>query len=98
MDRRCDRCGRDLPPGEPAWILRLEAYADFDGTLRDLDEEVLEAGLRALLEELEDAAEGEGTAILEDEVYLKRIYRVCRACRERWVANPLNLPLPERWE
>ena len=47
MDRRCDRCRRDLPPGEPAWILRLEAYADFDGTLRDLDEEVLEALVHA---------------------------------------------------
>jgi len=98
MDRRCDRCRRDLPPGEPAWILRLEAYADFNGMLRDLDEEVLEAELRARLEELEQAAAGEQAAILEDEVYQRRFYRLCRACRERWGANPLNLPLPERWQ
>ena len=99
MDRRCDRCGRDLPLGEPAWILRLEAYADFDGVLRDLDEAALEAELHALLTELVEAAEGEeGTAILDEEVYLRRLYRLCRACRERWVANPLNLPLPERWD
>lgn len=98
MDRRCDRCQRDLPPGDPAWILRLEAYADFDGILRDLDEEILEAELRALLEKVEQTPDGEATTILEDEVYLKRLYRLCGACRERWVANPLNLPLPERWE
>ncbi|MBI3002486.1 MAG: hypothetical protein HYY54_02455 [candidate division NC10 bacterium] len=68
MERRCDRCGRDLPPGEPAWVLRLEAYADFDGTLRDLDEEHLEAELQAFLEELEEAAAGVGTTYVEEEV------------------------------
>ncbi|HEU5393468.1 MAG TPA: hypothetical protein VFV36_01570 [Candidatus Methylomirabilis sp.] len=98
MDRRCDRCGRDLLPGDPAWILRLEAYADFDGTLWDLDEEMLEAELQGLLAELEEAAAGETAATLEEEVYLKRLYRLCRACRDRWTANPLNAPLPGRWE
>lgn len=91
MEKRCEKCGRDLPLGGLRYVVKIEAYADFDGYLGEEDAEEVEARMRELVERLSERDPGE----LEREVYEKQIYLLCKDCRDHYLANPLNLPLPD---
>lgn len=87
VDTFCIRCGRNLPPGSLKYIVDLQVYADFDGYL---SEEEAEVGirLRRILEEVEQKDQED----LEQEVYLRQVYLICKDCRDRFLSNPLNIP------
>jgi len=81
-----------MEDGHLAYKVRIDVYADFDGVLappaagRKLDEE-----LRELLTGMAD----QDPAALMREVYHSERHLLCPECRDRYLANPLNLPLRE---
>lgn len=87
MDQFCIRCGKNLIPGSVKYIVDLQVYADFDGYLSAEEGEV-QARIKRLLEEIELKDEAD----LEEEVYLRQIYLICKDCRDRFLSNPLNIP------
>ncbi len=82
-----------MPDGAPAYELRLEVVADFDGVLPAPEEVGDLEGRRAAL--LAALAAADADALL-DEIYHREQHLLCPACRDRFLANPLNLPLPQR--
>jgi len=93
MGKICERCGRKMPDGSLAYEVRIQVAADFDGVLPDEAEaEELEARMAALVEELN----GRDPEQLMRDVYHVERHLLCPACRERYLANPLGVPLPEK--
>jgi hypothetical protein len=92
MSKMCERCGREMPDGSLAYEVRIDVYADFDGVLvppepgRAADEELRELVARM--------ADRNPDALMRD-VYHRERHLLCRECRDRYLANPLNLPLPD---
>jgi len=80
-----------MPDGGLAYEVRIQVYADFDGTLPETDTATdLEARRRDLAARLA----GEDPESLMRDVYHAERHLLCRGCRDRYLANPLNLPLP----
>lgn len=92
MSKLCERCGREMPDGSLAYEVRIDVRADFDGVLvapetgRRTEEELRELVARM--------ADQDSEALMRD-VHHRVRYLLCRACRDRYLANPLNLPLPD---
>lgn len=88
----CERCGRAMSDGGLAYEVRIEVRADFDGVLPS-PEEVgdIPGRQRRLLDLL---ARTDPEAAMEDVCHEER-HLLCPTCRERFLANPLNRPLPE---
>lgn len=92
MSKWCERCGREMSDGSLAYEVRIDVYADFDGVLvppeagGTADEE-----LRALAARMAD----QDPDVLMRDVYHSERHLLCRECRDRYLANPLNLPLPD---
>jgi len=87
LDTFCIRCGKNLPPGSLKYIVDLQVYADFDGYLAEEEGDV-RSRIKRLVEEIEQKDEAD----LEEEVYLRQIYLICKDCRDRFLSNPLNIP------
>jgi hypothetical protein len=81
-----------MADGELAYDVRIAVSADFDGVLSVPDGVDDPGRRRAFLESL--AQTDPGAAM--DEVFHEEHHLLCAPCRERFLANPLNLPLPER--
>ncbi len=92
MSKTCEKCGKVLADGSLAYTVRIQVCADFDGVLPELEsrEDPAEA-LRALAMRLSHADPAE----LMRDVYHSERHLLCPACRDHYLANPLNLPLPE---
>ncbi len=87
----CARCGAALPLGGSKYLVRIEVLADWDGHLTMIEGgEARERAMREALAALEDRDEAE----LLREVYHRELHLLCKRCRDRFLANPLNLPLP----
>ena len=92
MSKVCERCGREMEDGSLAYEVRIDVYADFDGVLvppqagRKPEEE-----LRELVARMAD----QDPATLMRDVYHSERHLLCPECRDRYLANPLSLPLPE---
>ncbi len=90
--KRCERCGRQMRAGSLAYELRIQVCADFDGVLpeaatcRDAQEQ-----MRALVAEM---ARREPEELLREVTHSER-HLLCPVCRDRYLANPLNLPLED---
>jgi hypothetical protein len=92
MGKLCERCGREMPDGGLAYEVRIDVYADFDGVLAPPGEgRTTEEELRELVARMADQ---DPDALMRD-VYHSERHLLCRECRDRYLANPLNLPLPE---
>ncbi|MBI5167542.1 MAG: hypothetical protein HY998_07365 [candidate division NC10 bacterium] len=89
----CAKCGKELPLGGLKYLVKIEVYADFDGYIA---EEPLEDAELKMRELLEDMAEIDPEK-LERDVYWKELHLLCKDCRDRFLANPLGIPLPEAW-
>ncbi len=88
----CARCGAAMRPGSLKYLVRIEVLADWDGHLAMIeDEEALDRAMRDALVAMAERDEDE----LLREVYQREVYLLCKGCRDRYLANPLNLPLPE---
>ena len=90
QDPGCSRCGVRFAPGALRYLIRIEAVADFDGVIAVDD---LEATAEAIREVIASAAE-RSAEDLEFEVYAHESHFLCKACRDRFMANPLHLPFP----
>ncbi len=81
-----------MADGSLAYEVRIQVAADFDGVLPE-PETVKDASerLRSLVGSLANA----DPADLRRDVYHTERHLLCPTCREHYLANPLNLPLPE---
>lgn len=78
----CDICGKRFKKGGTRYRVNLEIISDFDGYIEDVSkkpEDHLEKKIGEVLEETEHMSEQE----LEEEIYLKRNWRVCVNCRAK---------------
>jgi hypothetical protein len=92
MSKTCEKCGKEMPDGGLAYEVKIQIYADFDGVLPEVQTaDELEARLRELVAAMEDA---DPDALMRD-VFHEERHLLCPGCRDRYLANPLNLPLPD---
>ena len=84
MERRCDKCGEVLAPGDLAYRLEIQCLSDFDGVIVDSTED-----LKTLLK----AAEETPQELLEEEIHREFHFLLCPTCKDHFCANPLNKPL-----
>jgi len=90
--KTCEKCGKEMPDGSLAYEVRIQVVADFDGTLPEAGTaEQVEGRMRETVADMEQADPEE----LMRGVYHQERHLLCPACRERYLANPLNLPLRE---
>ncbi len=89
--KTCDRCRRQMADGSLAFEVRIQVRADFDGVLQPVEPEAL-PGLQAQVLAAMDAAD---PADLMHDVHHEERHLLCPRCRERFLANPLNQPLPD---
>lgn len=88
----CARCGAAMPPGALKYLVRIEVLADWDGHLTMIaDEEERGRAIRDALTAMADRDEAD----LLREVYHRELHVLSKGCRDRYLVNPLNLPLPE---
>ncbi len=81
-----------MPDGSLAYEVKIQVYADFDGTLPEAGTaEQVEGQMRETVVKMEQA---DPDALMRG-VHHQERHLLCPACRERYLANPLNLPLPE---
>jgi hypothetical protein len=92
MGKVCERCGHWMEDGSLAYDVRIQVSADFDGVLVPPEPGTRsDAGLRELVASLSERDSDE----LLREVYHSERHLLCPGCRDRYLANPLNLPLPD---
>jgi len=92
MSKSCEKCGKEMADGSLAYEVKIQVYADFDGVLPHIETaEEMEARLRELVAAMDEANPDE----LMRDVFHEELHLLCPKCRERYLANPLNLPLPE---
>lgn len=87
--RRCNKCQRPLPPGSSFYQLKVMLQQGFDGVIK------LTNGmdLANLLKKIDDQTAGVPEQLLEGEVHREFLFWLCPRCKEKYCANPLNLPL-----
>jgi protein-arginine kinase activator protein McsA len=81
---RCHICGKRFKKGATRYRINLEIVSDFDGYIEDVSKKPeghLEEKIGEILKETGEMSEQE----LEEEIYLKRNWRVCVNCRERFL-------------
>lgn len=92
VSKTCEKCGKEMPDGSLAYEVKIQVYADFDGVVpRAETADELESRLCELVAVMDEMDPDE----LMRDVYHDERHLLCRACRDRYLANPLNLPLPE---
>ncbi len=90
--KRCEKCGQQMPAGSLAYEVRIEVWADFDGVLPEAETyQDARAQMQALVTEMSARDPDE----LMCEVYHRERHLLCPGCRNRFLANPLSLPLRE---
>lgn len=86
----CSRCQKIINPGDLFYRLIIKIFADFDGIINikdgDIDIQKEIEKIRAVPEEL-----------LEEEVFKEFNFVLCPRCKEIYCANPLYLPLGEKY-
>jgi hypothetical protein len=93
VSKTCEKCGKEMPDGSLAYEVRIQVVADFDGVLPEAGTvEQVESRMHETVAEMERA---DPEALMRGVCHEER-HLLCPACRERYLANPLNLPLPEQ--
>ena len=87
--QRCAKCGRTVPDGGLFYDLRITLDQGFDGVIA---EDQIE-DLPSLMLRLDEQTRGVPERLLEEDVHKVMRYRLCPRCREKYAANPLDLPL-----
>lgn len=90
MSKVCERCGRTMQDGSLAYEVKIDVYADFDGVLAPP-----EAGTKPdeELRDLMTSIADQDPAKLMRDVHHSERHLLCPDCRDRYLANPLNVPL-----
>ncbi len=79
---RCDICGKRFKKDGTRYRVNLEVISDFDGYIEDVSkkpEDHLKKKIGEILRETEEMSEQE----LEEEIYLRRKWRLCVNCRAK---------------
>jgi hypothetical protein len=84
VERRCDKCGKGLLPGDLSYRLEIQCLSDFDGVITEPEEDV-----DTLLKSARETPE----ELLEEEVHREFHFQLCPTCKDHFCANPLNKPL-----
>jgi len=92
VGKTCEKCGKEMPGGSLAYEVKILVYADFDGLLPD---EGAAPEREARMRELVARMEQSDPETLMRDVFHEERHLLCPRCRERYLANPLNLPLPD---
>jgi hypothetical protein len=79
-ERKCMRCGVQLPYGSLVYIVQVRVFADFDGVILESEEES-----RQPLDQLLEQIKNEDPKELEKEVYEEFSLVLCKSCRDRFV-------------
>ena len=85
----CNKCGKQITPGETSYIIKITAISNFNGIL----EPEKQKDLKMLLKEIEDETKGLPEDLIEEEIYKEREFVLCPRCKETFLANPLNKEL-----
>jgi hypothetical protein len=83
MVQSCARCGRLFRDGQTRYLVIINVVADFDGTLGPPG---APGELTKLWKEVEEKSEEE----LQNEVFQKLSFTLCKPCRDSWVSSPLG--------
>jgi len=78
--KNCFRCGMELLPGGPFYIVHIRVVSGFDGILTETAE-----GIDQELRELIEQAEHLDPSELEKDVYEEITLVICKSCRDRFV-------------
>jgi translation initiation factor IF-2 len=92
MEKRvnCELCGRLIPP-HAHYIVKIEVLADPSApemSSEELEETDWQRAMEALVEEMKQFTAEE----LEEQVYKRFEFQICRPCQIRFLANPLGKP------
>jgi hypothetical protein len=86
---RCDKCGKDLPPGTAdRFVVRIEVFAaegPIEITTGDLQKDH-QAEIRRTIEQLSRAPLDE----VEDKVYRSFRFDLCARCHAEYLRDPLQ--------
>ena len=78
--KNCFRCGKELQPGGPFYVVHIRVVSGFDGILTEAPEGIDEE-LRELIEQAQHLDPSE----LEKDVYEEITLVICKSCRDRFV-------------
>lgn len=86
----CSRCQKIINPGDIFYRLIIKVFADFDGVINIKDGNI---DIQKEFEKIKSVPE----ELLEEEVFKEFLFILCPRCKEIYCANPLHLPLDERY-
>ena len=89
MTRRCGKCGAELREGGLFYIARIVLDQGFDGVINESPDE----DLQQLADRIDRQTRGVPERLLEQDVHKELTFLLCPRCREKFGANPLDLPL-----
>jgi len=89
MKLRCDRCGIELGAEDGIYRVEIRVYADLTRSMPFVPPDRNEVEIDELLQKLKDLE----ASLIEEDVHQEMSFLLCRRCKERFAANPLNLPL-----
>jgi hypothetical protein len=87
--RRCEKCRRSLPQGSLHYRLNISLLQGFDGVIDGAGN----GSLSELAAQIEKQTAGVPESLLEEEVHREFSFILCARCKEKYCANPLDLPL-----
>ena len=87
--RRCEKCRRALPLGSLHYRLNISLLQGFDQVISESGN----GSLADLAARIEEQTAGVPESLLEQEVHREFTFLLCGRCKEKYCANPLNLPL-----
>jgi len=91
LSNRCSFCGKSLARGVSFWHTKIQLWANVDtdfGPSPPSDTQI-DNEYQRILERIKYVDED----TLEKEIYQSFDFKLCRDCRDRFTANPLNKPL-----
>lgn len=86
---RCEKCGRSLPQGSLYYKLSISLLQGFDGVIDENDG----AAIKDIISRINEQTAGVPESLLEEEIHREFSFILCSRCKEKYCANPLNLPL-----
>jgi hypothetical protein len=87
--RRCEKCRRALPQGSIYYRLNISLLQGFDGVL----DQAAGTSIKDLIARINEQTAGVPESLLEEEVHREFTFILCSRCKEKYCANPLDLPL-----
>ena len=78
----CDRCSALIEQSRARFALRVELFAAYDGLEIRSAEDLKQRNIRAEIEQLLSEIQGMDPKQLEQEIYARYEFDLCKACRD----------------